>query len=66
MYFSRPKSKRFPVVGSLTNLCHVPSAANFRATDAGIAPYPASCPGFSANPNKVGRSTATLIVIGRR
>ena len=48
------------------NLFHVASEANSRATDAGIAPYPESWPGFSAKPNKVGRSIVTLTVTGRR
>ena len=48
------------------NRCHFPSDANARATDAGIAPYPASCPGFSASPRSVGKSIVTLTVTGLR
>ena len=48
------------------NLFHFPSLASARATEAGIAPYPASCPGFSLKPRSVGRSIVTFTVIGRR
>jgi hypothetical protein len=51
------------VVGSVMNRLHCESEASDLAKDAGIAPYPTSCPGFSASPRRVGKSTVTLTVI---